>query len=68
MKHLHTANAGLAEALVSLRNDRTRHMGLPLTKTAWRLATDISMTEKVGQGEALRLLATAAQPVLSIEA
>jgi hypothetical protein len=43
-------------------------MGLPLTKTAWRLATDISMTEKVGQGEALGLLAVAAQEILQFGA
>jgi hypothetical protein len=65
---LHTANAGFAEGRVGLQNNSTRQIRLPLTETALPLATDISVTGKIGQDEALRLLATAAQPVLSIEA
>ena len=68
LKHVHTATAELAEGLVGLRNDRTRHIRLPLTKTAWRLTTDIFATEKVGQGEALELLAVAAQEIRQFEA
>jgi hypothetical protein len=65
---LHTANAGFAEGRVGLQNNSTRQIRLPLTETALPLATDISVTGKIGQDEALRLLAIAAQPVLSIEA
>jgi len=65
---LNTANAGLTEGLVGLRKHRTPHIRLPLTETALRLATEIFVTEKVGQDEALGLLAFAAQGILQFEA
>jgi hypothetical protein len=65
---LHTAKQGLAEGLVGLKKHRTRHIRLPFTETAVRLATEISVTEKVGQDEALGLLAFAAQGILQFEA